>query len=308
MTQPHNFTVEEGTRLDVFITSKLPQYSRSKIQRLIEAGHATVNGNVTAASKHVLLVGQTVGFTEPEPDPEFPPAETGTLSIVYEDDALMVIDKPAGMVVHPNTFNDTGTLVQLLLTLRPEIKGALYDPESTVSRLRPGIVHRLDKDTSGLMVVAKTRPVMLALSEQFHKRTVSKEYETLLYGEMKEPRTVEAPIHRKSGTTNTMVASHEGGQGRSATTHFTPVEVWAPYPKWPTELATKVRVKIETGRTHQIRVHAKFIGHPVLGDHLYANRPSEKLSERMGLTHQQLKAVHLAFTHPVTGKPCSFSL
>jgi 23S rRNA pseudouridine1911/1915/1917 synthase len=309
MTPKHEFIVEEGTRLDVFLAQRLPQYSRSKVQRFIEAEHATVDGRTIPISKHLLQTGERVVFTEPDPDPDFPQAEAGEIPIIFEDDQILVINKPAGIVTHPNSFQDQGTLVQLLLHLRPEIKNALYDETSTVSRLRPGIVHRLDKDTSGLMVVAKTREAMLKLTEQFHRREVHKEYETVLYGRLKGPQTVNAPIQRKSGgSSNLMGASHEHGQGREAVTHFTPVEVFAPYEKWPEELATRTRVKIDTGRTHQIRVHAKFIGHPVLGDQLYGNKPSMKLSERLGYTHQLLTAVQLEFTHPVSGKPLSFSL
>jgi 23S rRNA pseudouridine1911/1915/1917 synthase len=309
MTPMHEFTAEEAIRLDVFLAERLKQYSRSKIQRLIEAGNTTVNGDIAKEARFAIEAGDMVKFTEPEPDPEFPSAEAGELPIVFEDDQIMVIDKPAGMVVHPNNFYEKGTLVQLLLSLRPEIKNALYDPESTLSRLRPGIVHRLDKDTSGLMIIAKTRKAMLNLTEQFHKREVHKEYETILYGTLKEARTVDAPIQRKSGgSSNLMGASHEHGQGREAVTHFTPIETYIPYEKWPEEFVTRCRVKIDTGRTHQIRVHAKFIGHPVLGDHLYHNKQSQKISEKLGYTFQVLRAVHLEFTHPTTGKEVSFDL
>lgn len=309
MTPTHEFTVEEEGRLDLFLVGRLPQYSRSKIQVLIEDGHTTVEDELIMDPNYQVKVGQTVRFVEPEPDPDFPTPEPGEVKVVYEDDALMVIDKPSGLVVHPNTFQDHNTLVQRLLFLIPQIRESLYDPESPVSRLRPGIVHRLDKDTSGLMVVAKTRPAMLALAEQFQNRNVHKEYETLLYGRLSEPQTVAAPIHRKgSHSSNLMVASHDPGQGRAAVTHFTPLETYAPYEKWPEELATNVRVSIETGRTHQIRVHAKFIGHPVLGDQQYGNKPSEKLSQKLGLESQVLRAVNLEFKHPLTGKAMRFEL
>lgn len=308
MSRTQEFTAPERVRLDQFLAQRLTAYSRSKLQRLVENGHATVDDMLILEGKYLLLPGQTVRFREPEPDPDFPRAEKNPVRIVHEEDSFLVVDKPEGMVVHPNTFQDTGTLVQALLVSHPDIKEALYDPGSAVSRLRPGIVHRLDRDTSGLLVVAKTRAAMLNLSEQFHKRTVMKEYETLLYGRLREPRTVAAPIQRKTGQSGMMVASHDPGQGRSAVTHFTPVETYAPYPKWPEELATRTRVHIETGRTHQIRVHAKFIGHPVLGDQLYGNKPSQKLSERLGLIHQQLRAVTLSFAHPDTGQRLTFAL
>ncbi len=298
----HEFKVAEQSRIDVYITGQLTAYSRSKVQKLIFDGHATVNDLLIMESRYQVNPGDTVRFVEPEPDPDFPIQEKVPLNVIYEDDYLLVIDKSVGMVTHPNTFHDTGTLVQAVLARYPKVKEALYDPDSAISRLRPGIVHRLDKDTSGLIVVAKTREVMLNLTEQFHKRQVEKEYETVLYGALLEPRTIDAPIHRKGGgSSNLMVASHESGQGRTAVTHFTPIETSAPYAKWPEEKVTKVRVKIETGRTHQIRVHAKFIGHPVLGDPLYANKPSHRLSEKLGLTTQQLRAVFLQFKHPQTG-------
>jgi 23S rRNA pseudouridine1911/1915/1917 synthase len=305
----YSFTVEQPGRLDQFLVSQLATYSRSKLQRLIEAGHVNVDGVEARTTSHQLLPGQQVKFVEPAPDPKFPEAQAIPLTVIFEDEALLVVDKPAGMITHPNTFKDQGTLVNALLAHCPSITEALYDPENPISRLRPGIVHRLDKDTSGLIVVAKTRAALLALAEQFHKRTVEKEYETLLYGDLKEARTVSAPIHRKGNEKhNIMVASHDQGQGRTAVTHFEPQEVYAPYAKWPTELATRTRVKIETGRTHQIRVHAKFIGHPVLGDHLYTHKPATSLSERLGLSHQQLRAVSLKFRHPTTKREMTFEV
>lgn len=305
----HEFSGVEGERLDKFLAGHLPHFSRSRIQRLIEEGHVSVHSEQVTSPKYVLKEREEVRFAEPEPDPDFPAAENHPLEIIFEDEHLMVVNKPAGMVTHPNTFHDQGTLVQAILGMRPEVATAIYDPSNAVSRLRPGIVHRLDRDTSGLIIVAKTRPALLNLAEQFHKRTVTKTYETILYGRLGEERTVNAPIHRKGGSSSSiMVASHDPGQGRTAITHFKPVQTWAPYQKWPEEVVTRVEARIETGRTHQIRVHAKFIGHPVLGDQLYGNKPSQKLSEKLGLEAQLLRAVAISFHHPVTGKVMGFSL
>jgi 23S rRNA pseudouridine1911/1915/1917 synthase len=295
-------------RLDIYLAAKYPAYSRARIQRLIEAGNASINGAIVTLSKKAVLETDTVSFIEPEADPEFPPVAHIPLTIVFEDEAMLVIDKPVGMVVHPNDFHDSDTVVQAVLAIRPEVKDALYDLENPVSRLRPGIVHRLDKDTSGLLVIAKTREAMLALAQQFHDHTIEKTYLTTLYGTLPARRTVDAPIQRKSGRDNVMVASHEGGQGRNAISHFEPVRTYAPYEKWPDELVTECRVHIETGRTHQIRVHAKFIGHPVMGDQMYGNKPSIKLSEKAGWGTQQLRAVELTLNHPTTGKRLTFKV
>jgi 23S rRNA pseudouridine1911/1915/1917 synthase len=308
MTPPHKIPVQQAGRLDRLIADELSSFSRSKIQRLIEAGHASVNGQVISSPSFVVVPGQTVLFTEPEPEPDFPTPEGRSLTILHEDDDILIIDKPVGMVTHPNSFQESGTLVQAVLALRPQVAEAVYDAGNTVSRLRPGIVHRLDRDTSGLIVVAKNRPALLELAEQFHQRTIEKEYLTAVYGVMREPRTVNAPIQRKGGgSSNLMVASHDPGQGRSAVTHFTPLHSFAPYEKWPDEQVTLVRASIETGRTHQIRVHAKFIGHPVMGDQLYGNKPSMKLSQRLGLETQELRAIRLVITHPTTGERLTFT-
>jgi 23S rRNA pseudouridine1911/1915/1917 synthase len=298
---------EQEGRLDSYLAQVVPSFSRSKLQKFIEEGKAKVNGSVVAVSKFSIKPGDEITFDTPAADPLFPLPEKGEVPIIFEDDVLIVVNKPVGMVVHPNSFQEHGTLVQALLTTHPEIAHALYDAENPVSRLRPGIVHRLDKETSGVMVVAKTSEALQILAQQFHNHTTKKIYETILYGALKEEQTVDAPIRRKGGgNKNRMGASHNPEEGRAARTHFTPVKIWSPYASWPQEEVTHARCSIETGRTHQIRVHAKFIGHPVLGDELYGNKPSRRLSEKLGITHQVLHAASLTFVHPHTGKEMTF--
>ncbi len=304
------WTVQPGEedRLDRFISQRV-EISRAIVQKQIEEGFVTVNNTVHTSSKLKVLEGTVITFVDPIEPPAFPIGESVAIDCIYEDADLLVVNKPSGMIVHPNNSEETGTLVHALIAKYPEITKAIYDPENPVSRLRPGIVHRLDKDTCGLMVVAKTEAALLNLAGQFHEHTVDKTYRTLLYGNMVDPRTVDAPIQRKGGQDkNRMRASHDSSQGRFAVSHFKPLEVFAPYAKWPEEMVTLTEVRIETGRTHQIRVHAKFIGHPVMGDTLYGNKPSIKLSEKIGATHQLLQSCALSFTHPTTGKRMSFAL
>jgi 23S rRNA pseudouridine1911/1915/1917 synthase len=290
-------------RLDVILATLAPDYSRSRLQKLIQAGNVAINDLVITSPKHTVAIGDAILFQEPAADPDQPLAEHRDLDILFEDADVIAINKPVGMVVHPNDFHDEGTLVQALLGLRPEVASAIYDPENPVSRLRPGIVHRLDKDTSGVIIVAKNRDALLNLAQQFHDHTVSKEYETILYGVMAKKQRVDAPMRRKGGgDKNIMGASHTPGEGREAISVFEPIRSWAPYPAWPQEQVTHTKVQIETGRTHQIRVHAKFIGHPVIGDSLYGNKPSQKLSSALGIHHQLLHAARLTFHHPSDGR------
>ena len=296
------WTTNTTGRLDVVLASHLPDYSRSKLQKYIEAGQVLVNQKVIVSPKQIIVEGDILVFQEPKGDPLYPLSEDISLTILFEDDDILAINKPVGMVVHPNDFHSSGTLVQAILHIRPDIEKAVYDAENPVSRLRPGIVHRLDKDTSGVILVAKTGSALANLAEQFQNHSVKKEYATLLYGQLTRKQTVDAPLQRKGGgDKNRMGASHDPEQGRAAITHLNPIKSWAPYASWPHEYMTYARVHIETGRTHQIRVHAKFIGHPVMGDSLYGNKPSQRLSEKLGMTHQMLHAASITFTHPTSG-------
>ena len=297
---------QEG-RLDAFLTSTY-DFSRAKIQKIIEQGRVTVNAKEARRSSQTLVPGDTVYFNRPEESPLYPVPTPGILNKVYEDEDLLVLDKPSGIVVHPQSPEEEGTLVHTLLAEYPEMKDAVYDPENPVSRLRPGIVHRLDKNTSGLLIVAKNQATLHFLAEQFHNHTIRKVYETLLFGRLDAPRTVDAPIQRKGGgNKNQMRASHDSSQGRAARSHFTPIRVISPT-KDPDEIVTLTNVEIETGRTHQIRVHAKFIGHPVMGDTLYGNKPSMKLSAKLGMETQILRAVEIEFEHPKKKERMHFSI
>lgn len=307
MIRSVSFKVTEPARLDRFLTAAYGELSRSQIQKCIAAGRVRVGEEVVTEPSRPLDAGISISFLPPEPDPDMPAAEARPLDILFEDDALLVLNKPAGMVTHPNSFYEKGTLVQAVLAHAPQVAQAVYDPSNPVSRLRPGIVHRLDKETSGLIVVAKTTEALQAMAAQFHKRSVRKTYETVLYGSLMEPKEVNAPIKRKGGSKNMMVASHTPDDGRPAQSVFQPLRTFAPYPAWPQEVVTHCQVAIATGRTHQIRVHAKFIGHPVLGDQLYSNKPSRTLSEKLGVRTQLLHASRLEFQHPGSGETLIFT-
>lgn len=302
------WNANEPGRLDVLVAQQEGSYSRVKIQRLIEEGNVTLNNQVCLSPKHGVKAGDVIAFTPPPAEPTQLEAHAIDLDILFEDEHLLVINKPAGMIVHPNSFYEQKTLVQAVLALYPEVARAVYDPENEISRLRPGIVHRLDKDTSGVIVVAKTEAALKNLAEQFHNHTTEKTYTAILYGTLTEKKTIDAPIRRKGGgDKNRMGASHDPEEGRAAVSHIKPIKSWTPSTKWPQETVTLVEVVIETGRTHQIRVHSKFIGYPVMGDTLYGNKPSIRLSEKLGITRQLLHATTLAFTHPITGERLRFT-
>lgn len=284
---------EDGERFDVVATKASEVLSRSQVQKLIERELILINGQ-PAKPRQLLKVGDIIQGSIPE-EPIQPAAEAVALSVVYEDEFLLVVNKPAGMVVHPQFASETGSLVGAVLYRNPEVGEAVYDIEQPVSRLRPGIVHRLDKDTSGLIVVAKTVEVLHLLSEQFRTHSVEKRYTALVWGEVKEAVSIRNWLIRKPGLENIMGVSRTPGQGREAITILTPMRTFG-------EGKTAVSLtscRIETGRTHQIRVHAKYIGHPVLGDKIYSNKPSAELSEKLGIARQMLHASTLTFTHPV---------
>ena len=268
----------KNQRLDAFLASSLDGLTRSQAARLIESGEVAVNGK-TAGKSYKLAGGEDVAVTLPEPEPVEAVPQDIPLDVVYEDADVIVVNKPSGMVVHPAPGHPDGTLVNALL----------YHCAGTLSgvggALRPGIVHRIDRDTSGLIIAAKNDAAHQYLSAQLADHTLARTYECIVVGKLREDRgTVDAPIARHP-TDRKRMAVVAGG--REAVTHW---EVIARYPGY-----THVRCRLETGRTHQIRVHMAYIGHPILGDTVYGAK-----KEVPGLTGQCLHAVGLRFLHPRT--------
>ena len=268
----------KNQRLDAFLASSLDGLTRSQATRLIESGEVAVNGRAVSKS-YKLAGGEDIAVTLPEPEPVEAVPQDIPLDVVYEDADVIVVNKPSGMVVHPAPGHPDGTLVNALL----------YHCAGTLSgiggALRPGIVHRIDRDTSGLIIAAKNDAAHQYLSAQLADHTLARTYECIVVGALREDRgTVDAPIARHP-TDRKRMAVVAGG--REAVTHW---EVIARYPGY-----THVRCRLETGRTHQIRVHMAYIGHPILGDTVYGAK-----KEVPGLTGQCLHAVSLRFLHPRT--------
>lgn len=286
---------DAGTRLDRFLVARLPDLSRARLQSLVEEGLVRVAGSSRKIA-YRLKSGELVTVTIPPPAPLELMPEAIPLAIVYEDDHLLVVDKPAGMVVHPGAGQRSGTLVHALLAHTPSIAGV-------GGAGRPGIVHRLDKGTSGLLVAAKTAEAYRSLTRQLVARTVSRRYLALLYGEMRTAEgIIEAPIGRHPRDRIRMAVRPEG-KGKAAVTHFTVRERFRGF--------TLIEARLGTGRTHQIRVHMAEAGHPVVGDETYRSRsqplPDDsllRLIER--LQGHALHAIQLSFIHPVTGTLATF--
>ncbi len=279
------FTVEESDkRLDKVIRDCVPDLSRTQGQRLIEAGQVTVDGEPQKPAYRVEP-GETVTVILPPEEPEAPVRpQSIPLDIIYEDNDLLVINKPAGMVVHPGPGHAQGTLVNALLAHHPPI--ADVGPHD-----RAGIVHRLDKDTSGALVVAKRQPVLEALQEQFRNRQVEKAYLALVKGEVQPPEgIIEVPIGRDPTDRQRMAPLPEGKYAR---TRYRVVRRFRGY--------SLVEAEPYTGRTHQIRVHLSWMGHPVVGDTDYGHRRQRLLKDR-----HFLHASRLGFTHPTRQEPVTF--
>ena len=290
MTEALSFHVEQrAPRLDAWLAAAHPAISRSRWKQLIEAGHVFLNGIVVRKSNTALSSGTELRCELPEPEPVGLVATDIPLAILYEDADLIVLNKPAGLVVHPAPGHAADTLVNALLHRCADLQGI-------GGELRPGIVHRLDKDTSGVLVVAKNEAAVAALVAQFSSHSVRKEYLALVWGALKKPSgTVELPVGRHPVHRQKMAVTEKG---RAAVTHY---ETLAAGP-----LATLLRVRIETGRTHQIRVHLAHLGHPVVGDTTYG-RARHGLPEGLSIPRQMLHAHVLEIVHPRDGRPLAFT-
>jgi 23S rRNA pseudouridine1911/1915/1917 synthase len=278
-----------GGRLDLFLRDRLPAVSRGTLQRLIEQGHIRVNGQAVK-STHAPHAGETIEIRWPEARPAEARPEEIPLDILYEDKHLLVLNKPPGIVVHPSAGHEKHTLVNALLH---HCRGQLSGIGGVA---RPGIVHRLDRETSGCLVVAKTDAAHLQLAEQFAGRTVEKIYHALVCGQMqRDAGDIHAAIARHP-THRKRMAVTEPGKGRDAWTTYTVLKRFAH--------ATFVEAALHTGRTHQIRVHLTHLGFPVIGDEVYGTRQNARFTKLTGLTapRQLLHASLLTFTHPKTGK------
>lgn len=274
-----------GSRIDQYLLRIFPDKTRSSLQKLIETDDVLVNGKMVSKNYKIKL-GDKIYVSFPPPEELSVEAENIPLDIVYEDQDLIVVNKPKGMVVHPAPGNVTGTLVNALL----------YHCRESLSGIngviRPGIVHRIDKDTSGLLIVAKNDKAHLSLAEQIREHSFDRFYEAVVYGVLKQDHgTIDAPIGRSQKDRKKMAVTTV--HSRNAVTHYEVLQRF--------ERFTHVRLKLETGRTHQIRVHMANIGYPVAGDAVYG--PKKVITELQG---QCLHAKVIGFTHPKTGKRLLF--
>ena len=276
--------IENSDRLDRYLSQKLSDLSRSRIQQLIEQGHVQVNDQICTSKKVNLKIGDRISLEIPAIEPLQLIAADIPLDILYEDEELIILNKPAGLVVHPAPGHPDGTLVNAILSHCPNLPGI-------GGIQRPGIVHRLDKDTTGAIVIAKTDLAYQHLQAQLQTKTARREYLGLVYGVPKtETGSIDLPIGRNPQDRKKMgIVSVEDG-GRAAITHWRVQERLANY--------TLIHFQLETGRTHQIRVHSAKIGHPIVGDPLYSSAHSIGVN----LPGQALHAWKLQLQHPVSGK------
>lgn len=285
--------ISAPARLDQLLAKLLPEYSRTQIHKWIEAGFITVNGSLTKA-KTKVKTGDVIVLDVTLSKPPDWAAQPIPLDIVFEDDSLIIVNKPAGLVVHPGAGNADQTLLNALVHHAPALKNLP----------RAGIVHRLDKDTSGLLVIAKTPLALKNILHQLKHRTLVREYQAIVYGRIISGGTISAPMARHPLQRKRMAVVETG---KSAVTHYRVMEKYQAY--------TRLRVKLETGRTHQIRVHMAHIHHPIVGDPTYGGRL--KLAKDMsedcikalrGFKRQALHAFGLGLNHPVSGEWLTFEI
>ena len=283
---------DAGSRLDGFLASAFG-LSRSTAERLIAEGHVTLSFG-EPNKKYRLKGGEEITLTRPDPTPAEAQPEDIPLDIIYEDEDIIVINKPSGMVVHPAAGNETGTLVNALLH---HCKGSLSGIGGVE---RPGIVHRIDKDTAGLLAVAKNDMAHVALSDQLKVHDMSRIYYAIALGNFKDDSgTVNAPIGRHPVDRKRMAICRRPGEGREAVTHYTVLQRFGQM--------TYIRCQLETGRTHQIRVHMASVGHPLLGDPVYGGNGTKfEAKHRALISGQCLFAGELSLTHPKTGERMTF--
>ncbi|MCI5533791.1 MAG: RluA family pseudouridine synthase [Firmicutes bacterium] len=291
MDQPNSYTFtidkeNQSTRIDSVLSLLLPETSRSFIQKLIEGGNLLLNGQVMTSKKYKTCEGDQVEITVPEPEKLSVEPEDIPLDIVYEDDDVLVVNKPKGMVVHPAVGNYTGTLVNAIMY-------HCGDRLSSINGvIRPGIVHRIDKDTSGLLMIAKNNKAHESLSKQLAEHSITRRYKALVYNNFAEDSgTVDAPIGRDPKNRLKQAVTEQNS--KRAVTHWTVAERFGRY--------TLIEARLETGRTHQIRVHMAYIKHPLVGDSVYG--PAKQSLASNG---QTLHAEVLGFVHPTSGEYMEF--
>lgn len=277
---------QAGTRIDVAVSELVPDLTRSGAQKLLLEDRVAVNGS-SVSKNYKLKAGDRVTVTVPEPTLLDVKPENIPLTIVYEDDDLLVVDKPKGMVVHPAAGNPDGTLVNALMAHCGDSLSGINGV------IRPGIVHRIDKDTSGLLIVAKNDFAHLHLAEQIKEHSFTREYRAIVHGNLREDQgTVDAPIGRSPKDRKKMAVTDKNS--RTAVTHY---EVLERFPQY-----NYIQCRLETGRTHQIRVHMAYLGHPVAGDLVYGPKNTPKQ-----LNGQCLHAGLIGFVHPRTGEYMEFT-
>lgn len=295
-------TIKTETRLDLAVQETLPRYSRNYIQHLIKGGLVLVNKTQVTKTSLDVKVGDKITITLPElPSPKPATPTKTTLDIVYEDSYILVINKPAGMVVHPSVGHETNTLTSAVLAYSKDFQ-KLQENLPEELKNRPGLIHRLDKDTSGLIILAKTPEAINALSKEWQSREVHKTYTALVFGKL-EPKegSINAPILRHPTERKKMAIIQHG---RASITDYKVLK----YLRSETgDIFTLLEAYPQTGRTHQIRVHLAFIQHPIVGDPVYSGKTQQKTAAVLGIARQFLHANALEIKHPKTQKTISFT-